>query len=161
MPPLRQHQADIPLLTRHFLGRITQRLGFTTRPEIEEDALRMLCRYHWPGNVRELETMLERLAACAGDGGVITVAQVQPETFLDQKDASGDIEYSAVLRAGESLDEHFKRQELALYKIVHDSVGGNHSRAARRLRLERTALYHRLERARQWVAENGSRRADH
>jgi transcriptional regulator with PAS, ATPase and Fis domain len=161
MPPLRQHQADIPLLTHHFLGRLGQRLGFTTRPEIEEDALRMLCRYHWPGNVRELETMLERLAACAGDGGVITVAQVQPETFLDQKDASGDIEYSAVLRAGESLDEHFKRQELALYKIVHDSVGGNHSRAARRLRVERTALYHRLERARQRVAENGNRRADH
>jgi DNA-binding NtrC family response regulator len=66
-----------------------------------------------------------------------------------------------VLRAGESLDEHFKRQELALYKIVHDSVGGNHSRAARRLRLERTALYHRLERARQWVAENGNRRTGH
>jgi transcriptional regulator with PAS, ATPase and Fis domain len=161
MPPLRQHQADIPLLTRHFLGRLGQRLGFTTRPEIEEDALRMLCRYHWPGNVRELETMLERLAACAGDGGVIMVAQVQPETLLDQKDASGDIEYSAVLRAGESLDEHFKRQELALYKIVHDSVGGNHSQAARRLGVERTALYHRLERARQRVAENGNRRAGH
>lgn len=153
MPPLRQHQADIPLLTHHFLSRITQQLGFTTRPEIEEDALRMLCRYHWPGNVRELETMLERLVACAGDGGVITVAQVQPETFLDQKDASGDIEYVAVLRSGESLDEHFKRQELALYKIVRDSFGGNHSRAARRLGLERTALYHRLDRARQKVME--------
>lgn len=37
----------------------------------------------WPGAVRELETMLERLAVCAGDGGVITVAQAQPETFLD------------------------------------------------------------------------------
>lgn len=153
MPPLRQHQADIPLLTRHFLGHITQRLGFTIPPEIEEEALRMLCRYHWPGNVRELETMLERLAACAGDGGVITVAQMQPETSLDQKDASGDIEYVAVLRSGESLDEHFKRQELALYKIVRDSFGGNHSRAARRLGLERTALYHRLDRARQKVME--------
>ncbi len=153
MPPLRQHQADIPLLTRHFLDRLGQRLSFTTRPEIEEDALRMLCRYHWPGNVRELETMLERLAACAGEGGVITVGQVQAETFLAQKDASGDIEYVAVLHAGESLDEHFKRQELALYKIVRDSFGGNHSRAARRLGLERTALYHRLDRARQKVME--------
>jgi len=151
MPPLRQHQADIPLLIRHFLDLLGQRLSFTTRPEIEEEALRVLCRYHWPGNVRELETMLERLAACAGEGGVITVGQVQAETFLAQKDASGDIEYVAVLRAGESLDEHFKRQELALYKIVHDSFGGNHSRTARRLGLERTALYHRLERARQKV----------
>ncbi len=153
MPPLRQHPADIPLLTRHFLDRIGQRLGFAVSPEIEEEALRMFCRYHWPGNVRELETMLERLAAHAGEGGVISIAQVQTETSLERKDASGDIEYVAVLRACESLDEHFKRQELALYKIVHDSFGGNHSRAARRLGLERTALYHRLERARQRVME--------
>jgi len=161
MPPLRQHPADIPLLTRHFLGRIERRLGFAASPEIEEEALQMLCRYHWPGNVRELETMLERLAAHTGEGGVITVAQVQTETALERKDASGDIEYVAVLRAGESLDAHFKRQELELYKIVHDSVGRNHSQAARRLGLERTALYHRLERAWQWVAENGNRRTGH
>lgn len=153
MPPLRQHPADIPLLTRHLLGRIERRLGFAVSPEIEAEALQMLCRYHWPGNVRELEAMLERLAVCAGEGGVITVAQVQTETSLDRKDASGDIEYRAVLRVGESLADHFKRQELALYKIVHDSFGGNHSQAARRLGLERTALYHRLERARQKVME--------
>lgn len=69
MPPLRQHLADIPLLMRHFLGRIKQRLGFAFLPEIDEEALQLLCCYNWPGNVRELETMLERLAAHAGDGG--------------------------------------------------------------------------------------------
>jgi transcriptional regulator with PAS, ATPase and Fis domain len=161
MPPLRQHQADIPLLTRHFLGCVQQRLGFTILPEIEEEALQLLCRYRWPGNVRELETMLERLAAEAGDGGVITAARVRSETALEQANAIDEIEYVSVLRAGESLDEHLKRQELALYQLVRDRVGGSHSQAARRLGVERTALYHRLERARQCVAEGGNRVAGH
>jgi transcriptional regulator with PAS, ATPase and Fis domain len=153
MPPLRTHSADLPLLAQHFLGLIQARLGFMSRPVIEDEALDLLCRYRWPGNVRELEAMLERLAAESGDAGVITAAQVRRETAAEETGMSGDIEYRAVLRAGESLDDHLIRQELALYQMVRDRAGGNHSQAARRLGVERTALYHRLERARQRVVE--------
>jgi two-component system response regulator PilR (NtrC family) len=153
MPPLRTHSADLPLLAQHFLDLIQARLGFMSRPVIEDEALDLLCRYRWPGNVRELEAMLERLAAETGDAGVITAAQVRRETAAEETGMSGDIEYRAVLRAGESLDDHLIRQELALYQMVRDRAGGNHSQAARRLGVERTALYHRLERARQRVIE--------
>jgi transcriptional regulator with PAS, ATPase and Fis domain len=151
MPSLKDRREDIQLFVQHFLRTIQQKLKRTSPIEIEEAAMRVLCAYNWPGNVRELENMLERLAALAGEGRVITVEQVSSEISISHSaTAVGDeIEYKAILRAGEPLDEHFNRQQLRIYEIVRAHVGGNHSQAARWLGIERTALYHRLERARQ------------
>jgi DNA-binding NtrC family response regulator len=82
---------------------------------------------------------------------VIAVEQVTRELGVMNlaTAAGGEIEYTGVLRAGEPLDEHFLRQQLKIYELVRARVGGNHSQAARWLGMERTALYHRLERARQ------------
>ena len=82
VPPLRQRTLDIPLLTQYFLRIIRERLGFTSPIEIEEEAMHVLSNYQWPGNVRELETMLERMAAEAEDGGFITAEQVRRETSM-------------------------------------------------------------------------------
>lgn len=147
--PLRQRPLDIPLLAQYFLRVIRERLGFASPIEIEEEAMRALSNYQWPGNVRELETMLERMAAEAEDGGFITVEQVRRETSTMQLAAGGEIEYTGVLRAGESLVDHFRRQEPMLYELVRAHMGGNHSKAARWLGMDRTLLYHRVERARQ------------
>jgi transcriptional regulator with PAS, ATPase and Fis domain len=149
VPPLRQRPLDIPLLTQYFLRVIRERLGFASPIDIEEEAMHALSNYRWPGNVRELETMLERMAAEAEDGGIITVEQVRRETSMSQLAANGEIEYTGVLRAGESLVEHFRRQEPMLYELVRAHMGGNHSKAARWLNMDRTLLYHRVERARQ------------
>lgn len=149
VPSLRQRPLDIPLLAQYFLRVIRERLGFASPIEIEEEAMRALSNYQWPGNVRELETMLERMAAEAEDGGFITVEQVKRETSMSQLAAEGEIEYTGVLRAGESLVEHFRRQEPMLYELVRAHMGGNHSKAARWLNMDRTLLYHRVERARQ------------
>ena len=149
VPPLRQRPLDIPLLVQYFLHVIKERLGFTSPIEIEEEAMHALSNYQWPGNVRELETMLERMAAEAEDGGCITAEQVRRETSISQFAASSEIEYRGVLRAGESLVDHFRRQEPMLYELVRAHMGGNHSKAARWLNMDRTLLYHRVERARQ------------
>jgi two-component system response regulator HupR/HoxA len=149
VPPLRQRPLDIPLLVQYFLRVIRERLGFASPVEIEEEAMHALSNYEWPGNVRELETMLERMAAEAEDGGCITAEQVRRETSTGQLVAGGEIEYTGVLRAGESLVEHFRRQEPMLYELVRAHMGGNHSKAARWLNMDRTLLYHRVERARQ------------
>lgn len=149
MPSLRERKIDIPLLVPHFLKAIQQKLKRSLSIEIEEAALRVLSNYNWPGNVRELENTLERLSAQIGAGGVITFEQVNSEIRFTQSTYLGDIAYSAILRAGESLDEHLNRQQLKIYEMVREHVGGNHSQAARRLGMERTALYHRVDRARQ------------
>ena len=151
MPSLKERPEDIHSLVPHFLRTTRQRLRRSSPIEIEEAAMRALCVYHWPGNVRELENMIERLIAQTGEGRVITVEQVSSEIGIMQL-ATGvgdEIEYMAVLRAGEPLDDHFNRQQLRIYEMVRAHVGGNHSQAARWLGIERTALYHRLERARQ------------
>src|SRR5262249_50272583 len=103
---------------------------------------------------RELENLLERLSAETDEGRVITAEQVSREVGMPRltSAAEDEIEYTGVLRAGEPLDEHFLRQQLRVYELVRARVGGNHAQAARWLGMERTALYHRLERARQRTA---------
>ncbi len=151
MPSLRERRKDLYSLVPHFLSTIRQKLKRSSPIEIEDAAIPALCAYHWPGNVRELENTLERLVTQTGDGNVITVEQVSSEIGIMQfaPSADNEIEYTAVLRAGEPLDDHFRRQQLKIYEMVRAHVGGNHSQAARWLGIERTALYHRLDRARQ------------
>jgi two-component system response regulator PilR (NtrC family) len=151
MPSLKERSMDIASLVGYFLKTIQRKLKRTIPLELEEAALHALCAYHWPGNVRELENTLERLAVQTEEGGPITLEQVSREIGIMRLDAAGrdGIEYVGVLRAGEPLDAHFNRQQLKIYEMVRARVGGNHSQAARWLGIERTALYHRLERARQ------------
>ena len=71
LPALRERRDDIPLLARHFLGKLARRLGrplagFTAESE------RRLCDHDWPGNVRELENVVER-AAILSDGPLLDV----------------------------------------------------------------------------------------
>jgi transcriptional regulator with PAS, ATPase and Fis domain len=156
MPSLKERSMDIALLVRHFLKITQQKLKRHFPVKLEEAALHALCAYDWPGNVRELENTLERLAIQSEEGGVITVEQVSFETGTLQPPTTGgdEIKYVGVLRAGEPLDDHLKRQQLRIYEMVRARVGGNHSQTARWLGMERTAFHHRLGRARRRVGIN-------
>jgi len=59
IPPLRERQADIPLLCEHFLRSEAARLGSTVT-RIPERLVDVFFRYPWPGNVRELKHVIER-----------------------------------------------------------------------------------------------------
>jgi transcriptional regulator with GAF, ATPase, and Fis domain len=59
LPPLRERQEDIPLLTDFFLDRFSGRLGID-RPVVAPTAMSVLRAYPWPGNVRELEHCIHR-----------------------------------------------------------------------------------------------------
>ena len=71
VPPLRERQADIPLLVKHFAQQFCHRMNkvIDTVPSATMDALR---RYHWPGNIRELQNLIER-AMIVSTGPVLTV----------------------------------------------------------------------------------------
>ena len=77
-PSLREHPADIPILIQHYFPFV----------EFQEEALEMLCRYSWPGNVRQLRSMVERLAAKAGSGRIITTDYVRREIDAEQSPRS-------------------------------------------------------------------------
>jgi transcriptional regulator of acetoin/glycerol metabolism len=65
VPPLRERQADLPLLANHILARLPE------RKTLHPDACEVLSRYAWPGNVRELENVL-RAACLLSDGPQLT-----------------------------------------------------------------------------------------
>src|SRR4051812_6030436 len=69
LPPLRERPEDIPLLSMHFLDKLTTK---STPPvtEIGHDAMQALLAHSWPGNVRELENAIKAAVAMA-DGSVI------------------------------------------------------------------------------------------
>jgi sigma-54 specific flagellar transcriptional regulator A len=60
LPPLRQRQEDIPLLTAHFLHLLNEKYQRHIR-RVTPDALDLLAAYAWPGNIRELRNVLERV----------------------------------------------------------------------------------------------------
>ncbi|MCC6465656.1 MAG: sigma-54-dependent Fis family transcriptional regulator [Planctomycetes bacterium] len=67
VPPLREREGDIPVLTEHFL----QRYAAGRSLSIEPDAMAALVRYRWPGNVRELQHAVQRAIAFGGAAGVL------------------------------------------------------------------------------------------
>jgi len=74
VPPLRERQADIPLLADHFLGQAAARLGVPAK-SLSRETLDRFLAYAWPGNVREFRNVLER-AALLADGPVIQASDL-------------------------------------------------------------------------------------
>jgi two-component system NtrC family response regulator len=75
LPPLREREGDIRLLSQFFLQRFSQQQG---KPGLafDQDALRALDRYHWPGNVRQLENNVRR-AVIMSEGKRLTVKDLE------------------------------------------------------------------------------------
>jgi Nif-specific regulatory protein len=75
MPPLRERKDDIAPLTSSFIRRFSGELKKKVQG-VDNDALKLLMRYHWPGNIRELENAIER-AMLLADGPQITVEDLR------------------------------------------------------------------------------------
>jgi DNA-binding NtrC family response regulator len=71
LPPLREREDDIFLLTRYFAKKFAEELG-RPAPLFSDGALQVIRNYYWPGNVRELENVIQRLVIMI-DGDVIDV----------------------------------------------------------------------------------------
>ncbi|HLD73804.1 MAG TPA: sigma 54-interacting transcriptional regulator [Bdellovibrionota bacterium] len=97
LPPLRQRQADIPLLAQH--------LGLQHGIQFTEEALQFLKQLYWAGNVRELEVMIVRLVDTAGT------------TRIDVKHVTSAIDEAELLRIRDLNDFKFKFSLLVERKI--------------------------------------------
>jgi len=135
MPALREHPSDIPLLIKHFLG--------STR--LEKGGIELLCSYHWPGNVRELMAMTRRMKLRAAGKEVISVELVRQEIGFEKKDTPS--RYTFIWNPGKPVTEYFAEQLLDIYRVGLALCGGNHSKAARLLGLDRKTLDRRLAQA--------------
>jgi DNA-binding NtrC family response regulator len=117
-----------------FLENAVGRAG--RRVTLSAEALDALMRYGWPGNVRELENTIERLVVFSR-GSVIDVGDLPAE--IHGAAGSADAELFDGLP---TLDEMERRYLLH----VLEQVGGNRTRAAEILRIDRRTLYRMAER---------------
>ena len=138
IPPLRERREDIAVLARHFLERLVQRAPRRV-DGIAPDALDALTGYRWPGNVRELRNVIER-AVMLGAGQVIELDDLPPEIrdrHLAPPPAPAEREHVALPMPVDELERRNLLAGLA-------ATGGNKTRAARLLGIDRVTLYNRL-----------------
>jgi two-component system, NtrC family, nitrogen regulation response regulator NtrX len=144
VPPLRDRREDIPLLVRHFMQVLSAEHGRKAR-EVVPDALEALARLPWPGNVRELRNILERMVIMTPGERIelqhlpATLASSLPARppAADESSptASGD---GTLLAAREAFE---RRYILERYR----ECGGNMSRTAESLGVERSNLYRKMK----------------
>ena len=144
VPALRERRDDVPVLARHFMGRSAETTGMPPR-ELSEDALAAMQAYDWPGNVRELRNLIDWLLIMApGD----VKEPIRPDMLPPQVGAAAP----AVLKLDRSSEimtlplrearELFERQYLEAQLL---RFGGNISRTANFVGMERSALHRKLK----------------
>jgi two-component system nitrogen regulation response regulator NtrX len=132
VPPLRERAADVPLLVEHFAAQVAKEIG--QRPKaFAPGALDALRGYSFPGNVRELRNLVERLVIMSPGAGV------------GAADARAVLPQAAVPAAGPGrLSEAVQGFERRQIEAALAAEGGNVTRAAARLGLERSHLYKKM-----------------
>jgi DNA-binding NtrC family response regulator len=135
MPPLRERKEDIPILVQHFIHKFSKELKKSVSG-VSEDTLRVLVNYSWPGNVRELENIIQR---------AITLSR--HEVILPD-----DLPATVIQTTDENLFEKAMEENLTLDQLEKEYIkrvlietGGNKSKAAEILGLDRKTLYRKLE----------------
>lgn len=137
LPPLRERREDIPALAAHFFATYREK-NRKQLNDISGKAMDLLMRYDWPGNIRELENCVER-AVILARGEIIAPADLPPAI---QALTSSDREVQGLdLPSGISLQE----VEKALILKTLEDTGGNRTRAAEILGINRRTLQNKLK----------------
>ena len=143
VPPLGERREDIPELSRYFLEVFNRDQGLPLRA-LAEDAEAMLQTMQWPGNVRQLKNMIERVLILGEGTGPIQA------TDLPGQDAGGEdggdqgvvVSGALAMMPLREAREAFEREYL-LTQI--NRFGGNISRTANFVGMERSALHRKLK----------------
>jgi DNA-binding NtrC family response regulator len=127
LPPLRERRGDIPDLTRFFLNKYSGR--YNQDKQLTKSGVQALQEYTWPGNVRQLQHVIERLTILADriDADSVETALTTWESREKPVDTLAEAEEDQIRR-------------------VLAATGGNKSKAAQILGIERKTLYRKLER---------------
>jgi two-component system nitrogen regulation response regulator NtrX len=144
VPPLAERREDIPELVDHFMDQISQSTGLPKR-RIGEDAMAVLQSHTWPGNIRQLRNNVERLMILAGgEPEAVITADMLPQdvgSMVPNMPNGNGGEHLMGLPLREAR-EVFERE----YLVAQISrFGGNISRTAEFVGMERSALHRKLK----------------
>ncbi len=136
VPPLREHPDDIPLLAQHFTQIYAERLG-KPAPTLSPEFLAELSEYRFPGNIRELENLVER-AMTLSNGEVLTPRDLPREIREAPAGAEGADGGPGGLPTLEDKERQYVAEVLA-------HTGGNRTKAAEILGIDRVSLWRKLK----------------
>jgi two-component system nitrogen regulation response regulator NtrX len=142
VPSLAERRDDIPALIDYFVGQVSNASGLSPR-KIGDDAIAVLQAHDWPGNVRELRNNIERLMILSGgEPGTVITADMLPDEIGSNVPlpVNGGAEHLMSMPLREAR-EIFEREYL-LAQI--NRFGGNISRTAEFVGMERSALHRKL-----------------
>jgi two-component system response regulator PilR (NtrC family) len=139
VPPLRDRDQDVFLLSKNILNRIGEEMQIET-PTLDSSAQRKLADYRFPGNVRELENILER-AVTLCEAEVIRADDIQLKENPDIKNAGLSVSLEDTTDLGGQLKDI---QRDAIIKALEETRY-NKTAAAKKLGLSLRALRYRIQ----------------
>ena len=136
--PLNNRVEDIPLLIKYFIKEICKNYN---RKEFNINDYNYLLNYNWPGNVRELRNLIERIAILDSGDDAGKIVEIIKESLSRSSDESFSIldNLSVPLReARENFEKEYLTTQLKKF-------GGNISKTAKFVGMERSALHRKLK----------------
>ena len=143
VPALRDRRDDIPALVNYFMERAAKATGLPSR-EVSDDALAALQAHEWPGNVRQLRNVIDWILIMAvGDPREMVradmlptdISKVAPDSFAEDNNA--EIMALPLRDAREIFERKYLEAQVTRF-------GGNISRTASFVGMERSALHRKL-----------------
>ena len=141
VPSLEERREDIPELAAHFIAGFNETQGLPARA-LSDDAAAMLQTMVWPGNVRQLKNMIERVLILGEGSGPIQARELPGEEEREAEDGRVVLSGALATLPLREAREAFEREYL-LTQI--NRFGGNISRTASFVGMERSALHRKLK----------------
>lgn len=141
VPSLEERREDIPELAAHFIAEFNRSQGLPLRT-LSEEAVALMQTMFWPGNVRQLKNIVERVLILGPDKGEIGVNEL-PQSEERQADEdrvvlSGSLATLPLREARELFEREYLLTQI-------NRFGGNISRTASFVGMERSALHRKLK----------------
>ncbi|MEL7100043.1 MAG: sigma-54 dependent transcriptional regulator [Pseudomonadota bacterium] len=143
VPSLEERREDIPVLAQHFIEEMNATQGLPART-LSDEATALMQTMGWPGNVRQLKNLVERVLILGDGTGPISARELPGDGGAAEEGAEGRVVLSGALASLPLREarEAFEREYL-LTQI--NRFGGNISRTANFVGMERSALHRKLK----------------
>lgn len=137
IPALKDHPEDIPMLVTHFSDQVAKESG-SIRKAFSEQAMNLMKNYSWQGNIRELKNFIERIYILT-PGEFVDIHDLRFAGLVDKTEGiSVDTELATFREARAQFEK-----EYLIRKI--DEYGGNISKTAESIGLERSYLHRKIK----------------